>query len=204
MRAGRLIPGQRLVEADLTHKLGVSRGSVREALSRLTAEGVVTLNRHRGAFVRVLTREEVQDVLVVFEAMTGLVVKLAVRNIGEAGNSASFKREYHKLIAFRDREDSIAFLAQRRAFYDALIRIGGNRELGRIMPLMQVHLLRMQFQSYVTSHQREEQFQEYEAVSRAVLDGDQKRAERFMKFHINRTRIVFGHLPDEAFSLRYP
>ena len=34
---GRLVPGQRLVEAELTSDLGVSRGPVREAFRRLSA-----------------------------------------------------------------------------------------------------------------------------------------------------------------------
>jgi hypothetical protein len=34
IRSGRLVPGQRLVEADLTHSLNISRGPVREALKR--------------------------------------------------------------------------------------------------------------------------------------------------------------------------
>src|SRR5258708_20335204 len=63
VHAGRLVPGQRLVEADLTRNLGVSRGPVREALKRLAAEGIVTLNRHRGAFVRAMPRHQLPDTL---------------------------------------------------------------------------------------------------------------------------------------------
>jgi len=56
IRLGRFVPGQKLVEADLTESIGVSRGPVREALKRLAAEGIVSLTRHRGAYIRVLTR----------------------------------------------------------------------------------------------------------------------------------------------------
>src|SRR5690606_34452751 len=40
---GRYVPGQKLIESDLTDRFKVSRGSVREALKRLAAEGVVQL-----------------------------------------------------------------------------------------------------------------------------------------------------------------
>jgi DNA-binding GntR family transcriptional regulator len=203
VQTGRLVPGQRLVEADLTHNLGVSRGPVREALKRLAAEGFVTLTRHRGAFVRALSREEVRDILMVLEALTGLVARLAAQHIGEGNNRASFHSEYEKLSRFRDRDDGIAFLDQRRDFYDSLIRIGGSRELQRLMPLTQIHLLRLQFQSYVTSQQREQQFQDYEAIWRAVLDGDQELAERVTRLHIKRARIALGRLPDGAFAQRH-
>jgi DNA-binding GntR family transcriptional regulator len=39
--SGRYAPGQRLIEADLTSELGCSRGPLREAFRRLTAEGLV-------------------------------------------------------------------------------------------------------------------------------------------------------------------
>ena len=74
---GRYVPGQRLIEADLTRHLKVSRGSVREALSRLSAEGVVKLTLHRGAYIRTLTRAEVRGVLEVTEIIVGLAARLA-------------------------------------------------------------------------------------------------------------------------------
>jgi len=56
--AGRYVPGQRLVEADLTHALSISRGPVREAYRRLDALGILTRTMHRGACVRALSRIE--------------------------------------------------------------------------------------------------------------------------------------------------
>lgn len=200
VRAGRLVPGQRLVEADLTRNLGVSRGPVREALKRLAAEGVVTLNRNRGAYIRALSRDEVRDTLTVLEALTGLMAQLAAKYIDKDGNRERFEAQYKRLMEFEDQGDLIAFLDQRRDFYDTLIKIGGNGELLRLMPLMQIHLLRLQFQSYVTREQREKQFLEYDAISQAVLDGNQRLAERLMKLHIKRTRIVLDRLPEEAYA----
>src|SRR5689334_5216430 len=56
--AGRYVPGQRLVEVDLTQVLKISRGPVREAFRRLDALGLVSTSRHRGAWVRTLSRTE--------------------------------------------------------------------------------------------------------------------------------------------------
>ena len=49
IREARYAPGQRLVEPELVREFGVSRGSVREALRRLAAEGLVEWERFRGA-----------------------------------------------------------------------------------------------------------------------------------------------------------
>ncbi len=64
--AGALAPGERLDEATLTHRFGVSRTPVREALSRLVAQGVLVPGEKRGVRVASYTREELAQV---FETM---------------------------------------------------------------------------------------------------------------------------------------
>ena len=81
IQKGRFVPGQRLIEVDLTRELKISRGPVREAFKRLAGEGVLVLNRHRGAYIRAQTREEVDDTLCVMEVLGGLAAKLAAQSI---------------------------------------------------------------------------------------------------------------------------
>jgi len=199
IRAGSYVPGQRLIEADLTRDYQVSRGPVREALKRLAAEGVLTLTRHRGAYVRALSRVEVRDSLMVLEWLVGLMANLAARRVGERDNSAAMRAAYQRLLAFRDDGGTAAFLDERRAFYDTILQIGGNLELKRMLPLMQIHLLRMQFQAYITPRDRQKQFEEYAAITEAILAGNASKAEMISRQHIRRTRLSLMRLPDEAF-----
>ncbi|MCC5999328.1 MAG: GntR family transcriptional regulator [Pararhodobacter sp.] len=198
--SGRMVPGQRLVEADLTRNLGVSRGPVREALKRLAAEGLVTLNRHRGAYIRALSRSEVHDTLIVLEVLVGLVARLAAHNIDKGDNHAALQTQFAQLSAVRENSDFMALLKERRDYYDLLIRIAENAEVTRLMPLMQIHLLRLQFQSYLTHEHREKQFEDYAAITEAILAGNRNRADRLMQIHIRRTRILLTRLPEEAFA----
>src|SRR5512138_3316718 len=74
INSGRFVPGQRLVEAELTAEYGVSRGPLREALRQLSAEGLVELMPHRSAQVRRLTRVEILELFQIrgqLEAMAG-------------------------------------------------------------------------------------------------------------------------------------
>lgn len=61
---GRLKPGDRLVEADLSERLRVSRGPVREALQRLEQEGLVVAYPYRGTEVLGVSQEELGEILV--------------------------------------------------------------------------------------------------------------------------------------------
>jgi DNA-binding GntR family transcriptional regulator len=201
IRTGVYVPGQRLIEADLTRDYHVSRGPVREALKRLAAEGVLTLTRHRGAYVRAMSRLEVRDSLMVLEALVGLMANLAARHIGEGDNAERMREAYRRLLAFKDDGGTAAFLDQRRSFYDTIIQIGGNLELKRMLPLMQIHLLRMQFQAYITPRDREKQFKEYKTITETILTGDSLRAQKVAGLHIRRTRLSLMRLPDEAFPV---
>ena len=57
---GELTPGSRLGEVELADRLGVSRTPVREALSRLAAEGIVEIQPNRGARVATWTVAELE------------------------------------------------------------------------------------------------------------------------------------------------
>jgi DNA-binding GntR family transcriptional regulator len=199
IRAGVYVPGQRLIEADLTRDYQVSRGPVREALKRLAAEGVLTLTRHRGAYVRTLSRKEVHDSLMELEVLVGLMAKIAARHIAENDNTSKMKAAFQRLLAFKDDGGTAAFLDERRSFYDTILEIGGNHELQRMLPLMQIHLLRMQFQAYITPRDRGKQFAEYQTITQTILSGDGVRSEKVASLHVRRTRLSLMRLPDEAF-----
>ena len=202
IRAGRYVPGQKLIEADLTHELKVSRGPVREALKRLSAEGVITLTRHRGAYVRALTRAEATETLVVLEVLCGLMARLAAEAVKSQRNSAERLREVTGWLgAYRLGESVPDEIAKRRHFYDTLAVIGGNRQLNRIMPIMQIHVLRLQIQPFLDAAARRAQMRGYAETTRAVLAGDAARAERAMRKHIRRSRTRYVNLPEEAFLI---
>jgi DNA-binding GntR family transcriptional regulator len=199
IRAGVYVPGQRLIEADLTRDYQVSRGPVREALKRLAAEGVLTLTRHRGAYVRTLSRAEVHDSLMVLEVLVGLMAKVAAKRIAEGENALQMRAAFQRLLAFKNDGGTAAFLDERRSFYDTILQIGGNHELQRMLPLMQIHLLRMQFQAYITPRDREKQFAEYQTITETILSGDSVRSEKVASLHVRRTRLSLMRLPDAAF-----
>ena len=88
---GKLRPGERLVEDRLSAELGVSRVPVREALRELSAEGLVRIERNRGASVTEVTPAMVAELVEVRALLEGLNARLAaqrhdpeiVRQLGE-------------------------------------------------------------------------------------------------------------------------
>ncbi|MEV7394046.1 GntR family transcriptional regulator [Streptomyces sp. NPDC091215] len=75
---GALQPGRRLTERELTELTGVSRTSVREALRRLQAEGLVEESPSRGLRVSIPTAEEIEQIYEIRAELEPLAVRLFV------------------------------------------------------------------------------------------------------------------------------
>ncbi|MEL6208434.1 MAG: GntR family transcriptional regulator, partial [Pseudomonadota bacterium] len=69
---GDLAPGEKLNERLLCEGFGVSRTPLREAISLLATEGLVTLTPHRGASVTAVTLAELEEVFPVMQALERL------------------------------------------------------------------------------------------------------------------------------------
>lgn len=91
IRHGRLAPGQRLIEADLIGQLGVSRNTVRSAFNQLAAEGVITLQRNRGAHVRVLDLEGIRQLYELRSTLEGRAAALTASRIDASGSRAAMQ-----------------------------------------------------------------------------------------------------------------
>lgn len=196
---GRYAAGQRLVEPDLMRRYAVGRSTVREAIKRLAAEGIAVAHAFRGAQIRQLSRVDARNVLLVMELMIGLAARQAAENISRAGASERFKESLDALLAFEQAGDSYELVRARNRFYRTMTRIGGNHEVERLLPSIQVHLVR--------AHSRlppEQRFADYRAIAEAVLAGDAARAEETARAHIRRTADTLALLPDSAFAPEEP
>ncbi|MCR5858116.1 GntR family transcriptional regulator [Mesorhizobium sp. J428] len=192
---GRFVAGQRLVEPDLMRLYGVSRGTVREALKRLAAEGVVSITAFRGAQIRHLSRAEARDLLQLLEVTIGLAARLAAQNIASPRTREAFIAACENLSSFAGRGDSFDFVQARNRFYRAMTRAGGNAEVARAVRGFRVHLIRTYLRPPV-----EERFADYREMAEAILNGDAEAAEAAGRRHIRRSLDALDDAPDSVFA----
>ncbi|MEJ5978877.1 GntR family transcriptional regulator [Novosphingobium sp. PS1R-30] len=199
IRSGTFVPGQHLVEPDLMHRIGISRGSLREALKHLSVAGIVTLTRFRGAYIAALDRKTTLDLLDVLEPLARLAARLAARNC-----DTKEKRLALRAAAFAVEEANKSlnrgkYLEQRRNFYTVLIGIGGNCELERAMPLTRADLFRAQAEARKSEKQRLRHISGYAKVTKAVTEQDVGAADRAVQSHFGGTRQTIRELPEDVF-----
>lgn len=123
---GSLAPDQRLSEAALAESFGVSRGPIREAFAQLEREGLLTLERHRGARVTSLSQGDIDEI---YELRVTLE-RLAIRRACRYAMPADLRAMSAIVDELRDatgREDVVAVVACDVRFHD-LIYIAAKHE----------------------------------------------------------------------------
>src|SRR6516164_7458006 len=78
-----LKPGTRLRADDLAKKLGVSKTPVREALRKLQAEDLITLQPGNALTVKSISEEQLFEIYYTREALEGMAARLAAENAGQ-------------------------------------------------------------------------------------------------------------------------
>lgn len=197
---GSYVPGQKLIEPDLMRQYGVARSTVREALRRLAAEGLVTLSLYRGARIRSLTRHNVRDMLEVLSALAGLAARLAAERISSKEDEKALRDSLNRLSTLAQADAPFEFARERNRLYRQLAQFSGNAELARLVPLLQTNLIRVQFPNAYGSGAEKKMLQDYSTIIGSVLKRDGVRAERAIRNHIRETAEAIEKLPDDQFA----
>jgi DNA-binding GntR family transcriptional regulator len=123
--SGRLRAGERLNEVELASALGISRGPLREAIQHLHSEGLLTIIPNRGAYVRVITPEQLRELYEVRIALETHALRSVART-ASAGEIAGLGR-------MLDAADSAVGSGQAYPrdldFHQAIIALTGNQAL---------------------------------------------------------------------------
>ena len=187
MQHGELEAGQKLNEVKLAESLGVSRGTVREAIRSLAESGLIELVSNRGAFVRRPTVSEVRDLYELRGAIFGMSCAAVARRIADSRDDALVAALQENLesmqVAF-DEEDAPAYYDLNIAFHDMLLTAGGNARAKRIYDraVNELHLIRRRGLSALPSI--ETSIAEHRAILKAITDANTAEARMAAITHV--------------------
>lgn len=125
--SGRYRPGDHLGEVELAGSLGVSRGTVREALRHLQQDGLVTAGTRGMLRVSSLTAAEVRDLFRVRAAIEGLAVREIIASPRREAAVIALRTALEQLAD--ERAGTAARIAADLAFHLELCRLAGNSML---------------------------------------------------------------------------
>ncbi len=184
IRNGRLVPGQRLVEADIVKATGASRSKVREALRRLESEGLVAIEEFRGASVKKLSLDEVRQIYQARMALEGLAagecatraddtLRAQLRSIQDAMNAGESAGNHER------------FASLNQAWHHLIIDGSGNGYIGQFLKRLTVPIYRLLFSTFYTTQRIATANADHRVITAAIVDGRAADAEQAMRAHIH-------------------
>lgn len=125
--SGKIAPGQRLLEEQLTRRLGISRAPLREALRLLAQQGLVAHVPRRGVRVATLSDRDVRELHAIRNILERHAIETAlpVRDTDLVGLRVTLDR-MRQASAIGDR---LALAEAHRAFHVALVALADNQQL---------------------------------------------------------------------------
>lgn len=186
IRDGRYAEGQRLVVADVTRQFGVSNGPVREAIRRLTGEGLVEITPHKGATVRAFTRRDVREIFEVREVIEGLAARLAAERIGPEGRERLRALQAHAAPA----SSAGGYVDHNHAFHELIYDLAGNERVQEQARQLTLPLYRRRTHHVMDPAYARTSAAEHVLIVEAILDGDGLAAERAMRNHIRNSGVA--------------
>jgi DNA-binding GntR family transcriptional regulator len=126
--AGRLEPGDRIVEADIARQLAISRAPVREAVRKLERDGLVVYRPRRGTVVVKLSPDEVADVYSLRAHLEAYAVRLAVVH-ASPDDFAALEQLIEEMLSCAERDDLPGVIAADVQFHARLCQASGSRRL---------------------------------------------------------------------------
>jgi len=187
--SGRTDPGERLVEEQLTRRLGISRAPLREALRLLAQQGLVEHIPRRGARVATLSDDDVRELYEVRDVLE----RHAVANIRPAADLSGLETALELMRKATEAGDRLAVADAHRRFHVEVVNLGGNRQL---CALYESVLVRLQLYMAVNLRREAEVAEPADGVHRherllaAVSRGDATAIMAALNAHGARTYLA--------------
>lgn len=185
--SGELGAGEKLNEVALAGALGVSRGTVREALRLLAQSGLIELVSNRGAYVREVSEDEIRNLYEIRGAIFSMACAAVARRQAEAGDPGLVAALRDNLDAMRRAhgdDDKAAYYALNIAFHEMLIAAAGNPRAKAMYEglVKEMHLFRRRGLSFATNIARS--IDEHATIVEAVAAADEAAARDAGRMHI--------------------
>ena len=185
---GELSPGSVLGEVEQSTRLGVSRTPLREALARLSADGLVSTHSGRGVVVTDVDLGRIAELFEVRSALEEQAARLAARRRDRAvfeSLRAEFERAHELLV-----DDDPA----RHGYYELVARLDAAIDEATQNPLLvstlagvRTHVARIRRLSHDDPERLREAAREHLVIVDAIVDGSESLAAHATQLHLYRS-----------------
>lgn len=183
IRAGSLMPGERLVETELAEGLGLGRNAVRTALARLEQDGLVERAPFRGSRVRIISETEAVEILEARAVLEGLAARHAAVRATPADvddlRGLLLQMQGHFIAG-----DLLASSELNSVLHRRIVELAALPTVARLIDGLHAQNVRHQFRTVLAPGRASQSLQEHRSIVDALATGDGETAEAAMRAHL--------------------
>ena len=182
---GRLPPGEPVDEKAIAAQLGVSRTPVREAVMRLSHEGLVDVRAQSGTLVSKIYRNQIREAFLIRRALEAeCVAEAASRMTPASRNRFEYLFMLHQ--AAIDRRSYVEAIGFDDAFHRAISEIAELPSLWHAIEVSKAPLDRCRYLTIPIEGRAAATLEQHRAIIDALTSGSRAAARRAMKTHLDR------------------
>jgi DNA-binding GntR family transcriptional regulator len=179
---GVIRPNERLVEAELAERLGVSRTPIRESLPRLGADGLIE-NRRRGWVVREHSAREIREIYELRAALEGYAARLATERATD--DTLREIADVHQRQVGSLQETARTHLVEHNEeFHDAVIRAADNERLAEQIRRNREYYFIHRVSGFLSDDEVRTSIESHQELVQALMARDPGRAESVARARI--------------------
>ncbi len=180
---GRLLPGDRIVEARIAEELHVSSIPVREAIRELVAERILEYVVHKGARVREVSMAETADALRVKAVLEALAARQAGLRL--KGEVERLRQAVQPILESLRRRDFVEFQDQNQFFHRTVVAASGNQILLNLWDSLAFEVRTRYLMDYLQAVDPDVLAREHEDILRAIEAEDTEEVASLLASHAN-------------------
>ncbi len=175
--------GEKIKENQIATELRVSRTPIREAFKILENEGLIDYVPNRGCFAKGFTKQDVEDIYAVREALEALAVNWAVDRISEK-EIAALEEQCDLMEFYTKKKDRKKVLEMNSSFHDIIYASARSRFLAQVLRSYKEYIDKTRKSIFYEQSYLESILVEHRAILDAIKDRDKERAAAAMTKHL--------------------
>lgn len=185
--SGKLMNGSRLTEQSICERYKVSRTPVREALSRLESEGLIRLEKNRGAIVSGLRESDFDDLLRLKEQAELIAIERAISSI-EKADLDDLDELFEFMEFYTSKNDISRMININSAFHKMIYHSTHNRFLERQLNQYQLYIDEFSPENYYANNYLRDVLTEHRAIYDAIKNKDVDAGLEAIRTHLKNTK----------------
>jgi DNA-binding GntR family transcriptional regulator len=192
---GKVAPGEQLREVPLSQALGISRGPIRDAFSRLEREGLVIIPRNGRTIVARLTREDFDEVYSLRLGLERVAMQYAIRN-GTQADLDEMQRLVDVMVDSVDKQLNEKEAADMDLeFHDVIYQASRHKRLQSVWGDLRPQIYLFLLSRNVADSDFRVQMVRHQEIVDVIRAGDEAKAmeciERHIQFAYNRIIKIY-------------